>query len=346
MSLVKCVVWDLDETVWPGVAIESDAIPEPHAHVLALLDELEHRGVVSSVASRSDPALADALPGVPGLAGRFVAAQVGWEPKSDAIRRIAGTLGIGLDAVAFVDEDRFHRAEVAHALPEVDVLSVDELASALGRDGERFPTPSRLTDEGRRRPAMYRDEARRRRAEAGFAGGHEEFLRRCGMRLEVGPARPGDLDRLAELAERTHRLNSTARRHGREDVARWLEAGWLARARLADRFGDHGLIGLVAAERPAAPGDWRVELLAVSCRVDGRGVPAALLRWTMDGARAAGAGGLRALYRPNGKNVRLAVLLRQLGFARAGAEGETVVLRRPLAGDLPPYPDWLEIVAG
>jgi len=77
----------------------------------------------------------------------------------------------------------------------------------------------------------------------------------------------------------------------------------------------------------------------------GRGVPAALLRWTMDQARGAGAAGLRARYRPNGRNVRLAVLLRQLGFARAGQDGETIVFRRPLAGELPPYPEWLEITA-
>jgi FkbH-like protein len=343
VSAVKVVVWDLDETVWPGVAIESDAVPEPHERVLELLAELERRGIVCSVASRGDPAVEAVVREHPRLGGRFVAPRVGWDPKSASIVRIAEALGVGLDAVAFVDEDPFERAEVAHLLPEVLALSVGELESAMA--GDRF-TPARLTDEGRRRPAMYRDEERRRAAEAGFAGGRAEFLRWCGMRLEIGPAAEADLDRLVELGERTHRLNSTARRHGRDDVLRWLAGGLLTGARLTDRFGDSGLVGLVAVERPPASADWRVELLAVSCRVDGRGVPAALLRWTMDRARGAGASGLRALYRPNGRNARLAVLLRQLGFRRAGAgDDDAIVLRRSLVDPPPPYPDWLEIAA-
>jgi FkbH-like protein len=162
------------------------------------------------------------------------------------------------------------------------------------------------------------------------------------MRLVVGAAEAADLDRLVELGERTHRLNSAARPACRADVLRWFADDGLVCARLADRFGDYGLVAMVAVDRP--PGaDWRVELLAVSCRVEGRGVPAALLRWTMDAARRAGAPGLRALYRRNGRNVRLAVLLRQLGFRRAGGAGDAVELRRSLDGDLPPYPEWLRI---
>jgi methoxymalonate biosynthesis protein len=339
MSAIKCVVWDLDDTVWRDVAVESDGVPEPHEHVLALLDALEAHGIVSSVASRGDPALAPVLAAHPRLGGRFVAPQVAWGEKSESIVRIAAALRIDLDAVAFVDEDPFERAGVCHALPAVLVLSVAELEAELA--GGRF-TPERLTDEGRRRPAMYREEEHRRQVAAGFAGGRTDFLRWCEMRLDVGAAEAADLDRLVQLGERTHRLNSSARRAGRDDVLRWFSAGGLVRARLADRFGDYGLVGMVAVDRPAAA-DWRVDLLAVSCRVEGRGVPAALLRWTMDEARRACAPALRALYRANGRNVRVAVLLRQLGFRRAGGAGDAVEFRRTLDGDLPPYPEWLRI---
>jgi methoxymalonate biosynthesis protein len=339
MSAIKCVVWDLDDTVWPGVAVESDGIPEPHERVLALLDAPETIGIVSSVASRGDPALASGLAGHPRLGGRFVAPRVAWDEKSESIERIAAALRIDVDAVAFVDEDPFERAGVAHALPAVLVLSVAELEAALA--GGRL-TPERLTDEGRRRTAMYREEQRRRQVATGFAGDRTDFLRWCDMRLDVGVAEGADLDRLVELGERTHRLNSAARRAGRADVLRWFGAGGLVRARLADRFGDYGLVGMVAMDRPAGP-DWRVDLLAVSCRVEGRGVPAALLRWTMGEARRAGAPGLRALYRANGRNVRLAVLLRQLGFRRAAGADDAAEFRRSLDGELPPYPEWLRI---
>jgi FkbH-like protein len=339
VNAVKCVVWDLDDTVWPGAAIESDEVPEPHERVLALLDALEARGIVSSVASRGDPSLTPLVTAHPRLGGRFVAPRVGWEEKSGSIERIAATLGVDLDAVAFVDEDPFERAGVAHALPMVLVLSVADLESALS--GGRF-TRGRLTDEGRRRAAMYREEERRREVAAGFAGGRTDFLRSCEMRLDVGAAATAELDRLVELGERTHRLNSAARRAGRDDVLRWLADGGLFRARLADRFGDYGLVGMVAVDRPAGATDWRVDLLAVSCRVEGRGVPAALLRWTMDEARRAGATGLRALYRANGRNVRLVLLLRQLGFRRADGDPEAAVFRHSL-DELPAYPEWLRI---
>jgi FkbH-like protein len=340
MSAIKCVVWDLDDTVWPGVAVESDEMPEPHERVLGLMDALEAQGIVCSVASRGDPALAPLLAAHPRLGGRFVAPQVAWDEKSESVARIAAALRIDLGALAFVDEDPFERAGVAHALPAVLVLSVAELESALG--GGRF-TPERLTDEGRRRAAMYRDEERRQRVEAGFAGGRTDFLCWCEMRLDVGAAEAADLDRMVELGERTHRLNSAARRAGRDDVLRWFAAGGLVRARLVDRFGDYGLVGMVAVDRTPGAADWRVDLLAISCRVEGRGVPAALLRWTMDEARRAGAPGLRALYRGNGRNVRLAVLLRQLGFRRVDGAGDAVEFRRALAGELPPYPEWLRV---
>src|SRR5438874_9153979 len=93
---IKCVVWDLDNTLWPGIAIEGslDEMPEPDASMLDVIKTLEERGIVNSVASRNDPALGDQLLSHPLLAGRFVAPQISWEPKSQAVRRIAEQLNI------------------------------------------------------------------------------------------------------------------------------------------------------------------------------------------------------------------------------------------------------------
>src|SRR5262245_46721815 len=99
---IKCVVWDLDNTLWPGIAAEEpeDVLPEPNPRILHLIDTLEARGIVSSVASRNDPSLGKQLLAQPALAGRVVTPQVGWEPKSGAVKRIAERLNIGLDAMA------------------------------------------------------------------------------------------------------------------------------------------------------------------------------------------------------------------------------------------------------
>ena len=103
--LVKVVVWDLDGTLWPGVALESDDLPEPYPAVLAALDTLAARGILVSVASRN-PAEIGELVERSALAGRFVAAQYGWGRKVDALRRIAAELDLRPDALAFVGAER------------------------------------------------------------------------------------------------------------------------------------------------------------------------------------------------------------------------------------------------
>ena len=251
---IKCVVWDLDNTLWPGVAIEGslDEMPEPGASMLDVIKTLEGRGIVSSVASRNDPALGDDLLSHPKLAGRFIAPQVSWEPKSQAVRRIAEQLNIGLDALAFVDDSPFERAEVTYMLPDVVALSPEELRAAL--DGPMF-NPGRVTAESQRRAEMYRAEEMRKAAEEGFGGSRTEFLKWCEMRLDISPATLDDLERMVELTERTHQLNSTGRQYSHDEIReRIASAGWLVpTARLTDRFGDYGMIGAAVVDTAMGP---------------------------------------------------------------------------------------------
>src|SRR5215203_3856810 len=162
--VVKCVVWDLDNTIWPGIAIERqpDVLPQPTASILDIIRELEKRGIASSVASRNDPALGKQLLAHPKLAGRFVYPQISWEPKSQAVSRIAEKLNIGLDAVVFVDDSPFERAEVSYMLPQVTVLDPSQVAAAV--EGPAF-NASHTTAEGETRVQKYREEEQRRAAE-------------------------------------------------------------------------------------------------------------------------------------------------------------------------------------
>jgi methoxymalonate biosynthesis protein len=346
--LVKCVVWDLDDTVWPGVAAELTEAPAPSRSVVRLLTELERRGVVNSIASRNDPSLLESVRRDPDLRDRFVAPQVGWEPKSQALQRIARDLNLDLEAVAFVDNDAFERAEVRYLLPEVLVLAPEEVEPALS--SAAFPAAGASPDAVRR-VQMYREEEGRRAVQAGFAGSRVDFLRHCAMRLGLSVAVESDLPRLLELASRAHQLHSTGEPLGAATMRRWMSSDrWLVlTARLRDRFGDYGTIGLGVVDRAGAEqGEWLLEVLVASCRVDGRGIPAAVLRWLMGAARGSTAPGLRALFRPTGRNVRLAMLFRQLGFSRieqwegTGGKGVTC-LRRDLSLPLPELPAWLEI---
>lgn len=348
--LIKCVVWDLDDTLWTGVQAEG-APPQPQPAVLAVIDTLAARGIVHSVASRNDPATGARLLEAPDLAGRFVAPQVGWEPKDKALRRIAATLNIGLDSLAFVDDSPFERAAVAHLLPQVLVLAPADVPGLPDRP-EFAPGP--VTAEATRRTALYQEEADRQAAERAWAGSRLEFLQSCAMRLTLAPATAADLPRLNEMVSRTNQLNSTGVRYSPAAVAaRVVDAArfLVPTARLTDRFGDYGLIGAALVDRQGGnDGGPLVELLMLSCRVEGRGIPAALLRYLLGTAQAEGRSALEALYRPTPQNRQMVVLLRSLGFRAAGPVASAdplvagaTVFRRDLGGDLPPYPEWLQI---
>jgi len=342
---IKCLVWDLDNTLWRGIAAEGSLseIPPPDRRMLDIISILEKRGIVSSVASRNDPSLLQLLQSQPLLSGRFVAPQVSWEPKSTSLRRIVGRLNIGLEALAFVDDSPFERAEVAYMLPDVWALSPDDLEEAL--DSPAF-NPVSSTQESEHRAAMYRQEEQRTLAEQSFAGRRVDFLRWCEMRLTVHRAIEADLPRIIELTERTHQLNSTGRPYTPEEMAGLLvDPRWLvAVARLTDRFGDYGLIGaaVVDTSPPSAQDAWLVELIMLSCRVEGRGIPAALLRWIMGKAKECEAKSLQAVYRINERNLPIRLLFKQMGFVKIGGDG-LVTVARDLSKPLAEYPEWLVI---
>ena len=128
---VKCVIWDIDNTLLSGVYLESGAQPPPAAPgMAAVLRELAARGIVHAIASRNPPAAAEHAALVTGC--EFVATECGWGRKSDAVARIAAELNISAGALAFVDDDPYERAEVTFALPPVLVLSPEDMADAVG----------------------------------------------------------------------------------------------------------------------------------------------------------------------------------------------------------------------
>lgn len=327
---VKVVVWDLDGTLWPGVALESDALPAAFPAAVAALDTLAARGILLSVASRNPAEVGALVERAPALAGRFVAPQYGWDRKVDALRRIAAALDLALDAFAFVDDDPLERADVERTLPEVLVLAPDEVPDALGWP-ELDPGP--VTAAALSRSDSYRQREHRRAARAEFAGDEPDFLRWCRLRATVREAGPADADRLAELARRTTQYNSTGAGLPAGGVSVVLD--------LADRFGDDGLVGVAAVPAPDGP-EWTVELLAVSCRAGGRGAVPVLLTAAARRAAARGAGRLLVPCRLTERNVPVRLGLKQAGFTARSRSGELAVFARDLA-DPPAYPSWVAV---
>ncbi len=345
--MIKCVIWDIDNTLLTGTYLESAGQPpRPDPELVAVARELGERGILNALASKNPPEAAEYVGQVTGLP--FAAAECGWGDKSAAISRIAADLGIGAGTVAFVDDDMMERAQVAAALPQVLVLTPEDAAEAPG-----WPefSPAVLTAEGRRRGELYAQRRVRQQEASEFAGSRDEFLRYAGTVVTIGRAAEADLDRLHELSARTRQFNSAGEPVSRDALAAALRAPrqLLAAAWLSDRFGDDGLVGGVVIEGVRAGGvadgsrPWRVPLLMMSCRALGRGVLDALLAWLCAEAAAHSAAGLLVPCVISDANVPLRLALAAAGFRAAGplpAAGEQAVFSRRLCEPLPALPGW------
>lgn len=318
---VKCLVWDLDDTVWPGVVLESDGgAPKPEA--LRTIRALDERGILHAVASRGESSATVAHLRRHGIEDMFSAVEVGWGPKSEAIRRIAETLNIGRDAMAFVDNDPVELAEVAVSYPGIRCYPADRIADLP--DLPEF-TPETTTREARHRRSHYRAERARREAETEFAGSNADFLASLDLVMTVRTASEEDLARAYELTVRTHQLNTTGITFDADELRKLCASPdhEVLIASLRDRFGGYGTIGLAVSEIRGS--DSVLLLLLMSCRVMSRGAGTSLIREVVRRARASGRRPT-AEFVPTPLNRVMLVTLRFAGFEVVESDADRILL--------------------
>ncbi|HEX5190329.1 MAG TPA: hypothetical protein VFW16_12350 [Streptosporangiaceae bacterium] len=339
--MIKCVIWDLDNTLLDGVYLESPGEPPaPNAELTAVLHELAGRGILQAVASRNPPEACRYA--ARALDHAFAAAQCGWGAKPAAITAITTELGLTEDEVAFVDDDPLERAEVSFSLPDVLVLAPGDVRQAAA-----WPlfSPPVVTAEARRRGELYLQRRARQEEAQAFGGSRDEFLLHSRTSVTIGAAGTGDLARLHELSVRTHQFNSTGTPFPEAGFAGLLDsaAHRVVTVRLSDRFGDDGLVGAcIVATVPGETG-WQVPLMMMSCRALGRGVIDALLTWICRTARAAGAARVTLPCVINPRNVPLRIALTGAGFrttSQAGT-GEVAEYVRDLSQPVAELPSWV-----
>lgn len=345
---VKLLVWDLDDTLWEGTLLEGDDV-RLRPGVTEVLAELDRRGILHSIASRNDPEAARAALERLGVADYFLYPQIHWGAKSESIRAIAEAVNLGIDALAFVDDQEFECAEVCHVHPGVLAFRASEIPTLLDRPEL---TPRFITDESRLRRQMYRAEMERKEIELRHDGPQEEFLASLGMRFTIAPAARVDLQRAEELTVRTNQLNATGRTYSYDELDRFRRSPdhLLLVASLEDRFGTYGKIGLALIEQAAAteagPDTWTLKLLLMSCRVMSRGAGSILLSHVLERARTEGAR-LLAEFRPTPRNRQMLVTYKFSGFREVERTDDSILFEHPLEPILPvpPYVR-LEVLSG
>lgn len=328
--VVKCVVTDLDNTLWGGVIgddgldgilLDAHGDGESYYRLQCYLRELLRRGILLAVCTKNDPANAllpfEKHPGMALRREQFAAFVANWDDKAENIRKISAELNVGLDSMVFLDDNPFERNLVRELLPDVIVPELPEDPADYVRaicELNLFETVAFSTEDSKR-AEMYRQEAERREVRASFASA-EEFLQSLDMRIAVARVDSFHLPRVAQLIQRSNQFNLTTRRlsegecAGLKDDPRWIPLY----AKLADRLGDHGLISVVIlelCENDLAIRDW-----LMSCRVVGRGVERYLMNSVFEHARQLQLERVVGEYIPTAKNGMVKDFFVQFGFLK------------------------------
>jgi len=330
----RCLILDLDNTVWGGVigddGLEGIVIGQGDATGEAYLDvqraalTLRERGIVLAVSSKNDDQVARAAfvkhPDMLLREDHVAVFQANWNDKATNIAAIAEELSLGLDAMVFVDDNPVERGLIRQVLPQVAVPELPDDPALYARTlaAAGYFEATAFSAEDRQRADFYRDNARRV-ALRGQVGDLDAYLASLEMKIVFQPFDATGRSRIAQLINKSNQFNLTTRRYDEHDVG-VLEADATAftlQVRLIDTFGDNGMISVVIC-RTAAPDTWEIDTWLMSCRVLGRRVEQMVLREIAQHARSRGIRTLIGAYVPTERNAMVREHYARLGFRPAG----------------------------
>jgi FkbH-like protein len=352
----KCLVLDLDNTLWGGVLGEdgmSGIALGPNypgsafvAFQHAILS-LHRRGILLALASKNNLDEVERVfashPGMVLKKEHFSSIHVNWGPKSSSVRQIAGQLNIGLDHIVVADDNPVECEEIVGQLPMVTAICLpkqpEKYVEALLQEG-LFDTLS-LSAEDQSRGALYQQRAQAEAMRAS-TGSIEGFYRSLEMEVTFAPVSGSSLSRAAQLTQKTNQFNvTTIRRSEAELTALLADPDWmLTTVAVRDRFGDNGIVGLLFARIHS--GAVEIDTFLLSCRVIGRTVETAMLARLCDEARRRSATVLRGRVVPTLKNLPSRDVFEKHGFTKLGnsnTEASHWIL--DLAKDNIAFPEWI-----
>jgi FkbH-like protein len=338
----KCLVLDLDNTLWGGVigddGLEGIVLGQGSAHGEAFVDFQEYvhylsrRGLILAVCSKNDEANAvspfENHPEMVLKREHFASFVANWNDKASNLRAIAEQLNIGIDSLVFVDDNPFERNLVRTELPMVAVPELPEDPARYAQciaDGGYFEG-IHVTLEDLARTEQYRSNAQRENLRAAVTD-IETYLKSLEMKMSARPFDEIGLARITQLINKTNQFNLTTRRYSEQEVAAMIDAPdhFTLQVRLTDKFGDNGMICVVIAVPSDQPDALRIDTWLMSCRVLGRQVEHAVLNVLADGAMKSGYKALIGEFCPTQRNSMVKDHYEKLGFipSEGGKDGQT-----------------------
>lgn len=326
----KCLVLDLDNTLWGGVLGEDgidgiqlggDYPGKAFSYWQRSLLKLAHNGVILAVCSKNNETdVIEAWEQNPAMVLKrehFSAIRINWRDKVTNMRELADELNIGLDSFVFLDDNAGERELVKQLLPEVTVPDFPEkpyqLMPFFKSLVENYFRIYLVTNEDRTKTEQYRANARRNAEQARFID-LESYLYSLDIQLEIRPADVHNLPRIAQMTQKTNQFNLTTRRYAEADVQRLLDDGWrIYCLSVSDRFGDNGITGAIFLE-PVDDETVKIDTLLLSCRILGKGIEEAFVKTVFNLLRLDGYRMIKAEYLPTAKNGQTVDFYERMGM--------------------------------
>jgi FkbH-like protein len=306
---IKCVVWDLDNTLWNGILVEDGlANLVLKTGIAEIIQTLDKRGILQSIASKNSPD--EALRALKHfrLDEYFVCPQISWRPKSESIDEIALQLNIGSDTLLFIDDAIFEREEVGHRCPGVRTLDARDYHTLLDMNGLNVP----ITDESSSRRKLYQRETERKKIAEEFGDDYLSFLKHCEIEISMVPLAKENLNRVHELAQRTNQMNFSGNRYDYQTLEKILHTQGLDTYVIScrDRFGSYGIIGFGIVDNREP----RMTDLMFSCRVQTKRVEHAFLAYILEKYIGETGKDFYATYRKTSRNAPSGKVFADLGM--------------------------------
>lgn len=307
----KVIVLDCDQTLWKGICGEDGPrgieIDAPHRMLQEFMVAQYRAGMLLCLCSKNNEEDVDEVftchPEMPLKKEHIAASIINWRPKSENLKTLAASLGLGLDSFIFVDDNPVECNEVQTICPEVLTLCLPAQADDIP---EFLPhvwafDHLKITGEDSSRTVLYRQNAQRKVLQE-KSPTLSDFIAGLGLQVRISGATPHHLARVAQLTMRTNQFNLTAIRRSEAEIQELCRSGALEclTAEVSDRFGDYGLVGVILFAGDA--GAVKVDTFLLSCRALGRGVEHKMLARLGEIARERGLDHVEMPYVPTGKN--------------------------------------------
>jgi len=324
----KCIVLDLDNTLWGGI-IGEDGIegihlgptPEgrPYWEFQAHLLSLFNRGVILAINSKNNPEDALAVlrnhPYMILKEKHFASIRINWNDKISNMIDIANEINIGLESMVFIDDDKLNREIIKKELPEVLVIEMPDDPTLFINTMTALNdfNALQITDEDLTKGKMYADQRQRSEFQKTVRD-LSEYFKGLEMVVTIEKANPFTIPRISQLTQKTNQFNLTTRRYLEEDIKKFAtdENFLIVSVDVKDKFGDNGTTGVAIVKAGAE--EWHIDTLLMSCRIIGRRIEDTLLEYIINEVKSKGAKRIAGEFIPTKKNKPAKDFFRLNGF--------------------------------